>query len=74
MFGCTDGTQVLKEVAACRKAFPDAYIRWGGRRILPAGLDACCRAGPCLLLLACFFFFFFLFLVPSTPRKQPPSF
>jgi ribulose-bisphosphate carboxylase small chain len=27
MFGCTDGGQVLKEVAACEKAFPDAYIR-----------------------------------------------
>eukprot|EP00887_Chlorella_sp_A99_P007020 scaffold2.g7020.t1 len=27
MFGCTDGSQVLKEIAACRKAFPDAYSR-----------------------------------------------
>lgn len=27
MFGCTDGTQVLKEIGGCTKAFPDAYIR-----------------------------------------------
>ena len=27
MFGCTDGSQVLKEIQACTKAFPDAYIR-----------------------------------------------
>lgn len=27
MFGCSDGSQVLKEIAACTKAFPDAYIR-----------------------------------------------
>jgi len=27
MFGCTDGSQVLKEIDACTKAFPDAYIR-----------------------------------------------
>jgi ribulose-bisphosphate carboxylase small chain len=27
MFGCQDGAQVLKEVAACTKAFPGAYIR-----------------------------------------------
>nr|BAD42340.1 ribulose-1,5-bisphosphate carboxyase/oxygenase small subunit [Nannochloris bacillaris] len=27
MFGCTDGSQVLKEIAACTKAFPGAYIR-----------------------------------------------
>ena len=27
MFGCTDGSQVLKEVASCIKSFPDAYIR-----------------------------------------------
>lgn len=27
MFGCTDGSQVLKEVDACTKAFPDAYVR-----------------------------------------------
>ena len=27
MFGCTDGSQVLKEISACTKAFPDAYIR-----------------------------------------------
>jgi len=27
MFGCTDGAQVLKEIAACTKAFPNAYIR-----------------------------------------------
>eukprot|EP00887_Chlorella_sp_A99_P003837 scaffold11.g3837.t1 len=27
MFGCTDGSQVLKEVAACRAAFPHAYSR-----------------------------------------------
>ena len=27
MFGCTDGSQVLAEIAACTKAFPNAYIR-----------------------------------------------
>jgi len=27
MFGCQDGAQVLKEVSACTKAFPNAYIR-----------------------------------------------
>jgi ribulose-bisphosphate carboxylase small chain len=27
MFGCTDPSQVLKEVAAASKAFPKAYIR-----------------------------------------------
>ncbi len=27
MFGCSDPGQVLREVAACRKSFPDAYIR-----------------------------------------------
>ena len=27
MFGCTDGDQVLKEVAACKKDYPDHYIR-----------------------------------------------
>ena len=27
MFGCTDGSQVVKEIGACRKAFPEAYVR-----------------------------------------------
>jgi ribulose-bisphosphate carboxylase small chain len=27
MFGCTDGSQVLKEIQACTQAFPEAYIR-----------------------------------------------
>jgi ribulose-bisphosphate carboxylase small chain len=27
MFGCSDPSQVLKEVSACTKAFPDAYVR-----------------------------------------------
>ena len=27
MFGCSAGDQVLGEVTACTKAFPDAYIR-----------------------------------------------
>lgn len=27
MFGCTDATQVLREIEAATKAFPDAYIR-----------------------------------------------
>jgi ribulose-bisphosphate carboxylase small chain len=27
MFGCSDGTQVLKEIDACQKAFPNAYVR-----------------------------------------------
>jgi len=27
MFGCTDGTQVVKEIDSCTKSFPDAYIR-----------------------------------------------
>ena len=27
MFGCSDPSQVLKEVAACQVAFPRAYIR-----------------------------------------------
>ncbi len=27
MFGCTDGSQVLAEVQACTKAFPNAYVR-----------------------------------------------
>ncbi|MEW5298398.1 MAG: hypothetical protein WDW38_000869 [Sanguina aurantia] len=27
MFGCRDGMQVLKEIVACSKAFPEAYIR-----------------------------------------------
>ena len=27
MFGCTDPSQVLKEVAECRKAYPQCYVR-----------------------------------------------
>ena len=27
MFGCTDASQVLHEVAECRRAYPDCYIR-----------------------------------------------
>ena len=27
MFGCNDGSQVLKEITECTKAFPKAYIR-----------------------------------------------
>jgi ribulose-bisphosphate carboxylase small chain len=27
MFGCTDASQVLKEIAACVKACPDSYVR-----------------------------------------------
>jgi ribulose-bisphosphate carboxylase small chain len=27
MFGCTDPSQVLREVSACERAFPDAYVR-----------------------------------------------
>jgi len=27
MFGCTDSSQVLKEIANCVKSFPEAYIR-----------------------------------------------
>lgn len=27
MFGCRDSNQVLSEIVACRRAFPDAYIR-----------------------------------------------
>ncbi|KAI8474147.1 MAG: chloroplast ribulose-1,5-bisphosphate carboxylase/oxygenase small subunit [Monoraphidium minutum] len=27
MFGCTDPSQVLKEISACVKACPDAYVR-----------------------------------------------
>ena len=27
MFGCTDSSQVLKEIGNATKAFPDAYIR-----------------------------------------------
>jgi len=27
MFGCTDASQVLTEIAAASKAFPDAYVR-----------------------------------------------
>ena len=27
MFGCTDSSQVLKEIENAKKAFPDAYIR-----------------------------------------------
>jgi ribulose-bisphosphate carboxylase small chain len=27
MFGCSDPSQVLKEVANCTKAFPQAYVR-----------------------------------------------
>jgi hypothetical protein len=27
MFGCSDPNQVLREVSACTKAFPDAYVR-----------------------------------------------
>jgi len=27
MFGCTDASQVLKEVAAATKAFPESYVR-----------------------------------------------
>ncbi|KAF3332673.1 ribulose bisphosphate carboxylase small chain [Carex littledalei] len=27
MFGCTDATQVAKEVEECRKEYPDAFIR-----------------------------------------------
>jgi ribulose-bisphosphate carboxylase small chain len=27
MFGCTDASQVLKEIASASKAFPDAYVR-----------------------------------------------
>jgi len=27
MFGCTDASQVLKEIAACKKTFPGSYVR-----------------------------------------------
>jgi len=27
MFGCTDPSQVIKEIAQCTKAFPNAYVR-----------------------------------------------
>jgi ribulose-bisphosphate carboxylase small chain len=27
MFGCSDPSQVLREVAACKNAFPESYIR-----------------------------------------------
>ena len=27
MFGCSDASQVLKEVANCTRAFPTAYVR-----------------------------------------------
>ena len=27
MFGCTDSSQVLKEITNCTKAFPGSYIR-----------------------------------------------
>ena len=27
MFGCKDAMQVLREIVACTKAFPDAYVR-----------------------------------------------
>ena len=27
MFGCTDASQVLKEIAECRKAYPQCYVR-----------------------------------------------
>ena len=27
MFGCTDASQVIKEVDACSKSFPAAYVR-----------------------------------------------
>jgi ribulose-bisphosphate carboxylase small chain len=27
MFGCTDPSQVLKEISACTYAFPKAYVR-----------------------------------------------
>nr|1UZH_C Chain C, RIBULOSE BISPHOSPHATE CARBOXYLASE SMALL CHAIN 2, RIBULOSE BISPHOSPHATE CARBOXYLASE SMALL CHAIN [Chlamydomonas reinhardtii]1UZH_F Chain F, RIBULOSE BISPHOSPHATE CARBOXYLASE SMALL CHAIN 2, RIBULOSE BISPHOSPHATE CARBOXYLASE SMALL CHAIN [Chlamydomonas reinhardtii]1UZH_I Chain I, RIBULOSE BISPHOSPHATE CARBOXYLASE SMALL CHAIN 2, RIBULOSE BISPHOSPHATE CARBOXYLASE SMALL CHAIN [Chlamydomonas reinhardtii]1UZH_J Chain J, RIBULOSE BISPHOSPHATE CARBOXYLASE SMALL CHAIN 2, RIBULOSE BISPHOSPHATE CAR len=27
MFGCRDPMQVLREIVACTKAFPDAYVR-----------------------------------------------
>jgi ribulose-bisphosphate carboxylase small chain len=27
MFGCSDPSQVLREVAACTKAFPGSYVR-----------------------------------------------
>jgi len=30
MFGCTEPSQVLAEVNACKAAFPDAYIRMCG--------------------------------------------
>jgi len=42
MFGCTDSSQVLKEVEACTKAYPDCYIRMVGfdanRQVQVAGL------------------------------------
>jgi len=27
MFGCTDPSQVLREISVCERAFPDAYVR-----------------------------------------------
>ena len=27
MFGCRDPMQVLREIVACTKAFPEAYVR-----------------------------------------------
>jgi len=27
MFGCTDSSQVLREISTCERAFPDAYVR-----------------------------------------------
>jgi ribulose-bisphosphate carboxylase small chain len=27
MFGCTDATQVLKELEECKAAYPDCFVR-----------------------------------------------
>jgi ribulose-bisphosphate carboxylase small chain len=42
MFSCQNGQQVLREIQACRRAFPDCYIRTVGfdsvRQVQVAGL------------------------------------
>jgi Ribulose bisphosphate carboxylase, small chain len=51
MFGCTDPSQVLKEIRACEDAFPNSYVRIVAfDNVRQVCLDALCPHSSCRLL------------------------
>jgi hypothetical protein len=51
MFGCTDPSQVLREIQSCERAFPDAYVRLVAfdpiRQVQVAGESPLCPVSEC---------------------------